>query len=174
VSGANRTGGARIVDVFLSIRSRIERVIAARVGDQAAAADLTQDLYLRLHRVGASLANDDDAQHYLMRMAINATIDHQRVESRRTELLSGVVELFDDPQRSPEDEALTDDQIRSVDRALRALPEKCREMLFLSRVQGLTHDEIAKQMGVSRALVEKYVIRALLHCRAQLTQEDDR
>lgn len=162
---------AELVDVFLAIRPKIERVIAARLGDRAMAADLAQDLYLRLARVKAQLTSSEDAQHYLMRMAINATIDYQRVESRRLELLEGVVDLFETPNRSPEDEALTDDQIRSLDRGLRGLPDKCREMLFLSRVQGLTHAEIADRMGVSRVLVEKYVALALLHCRAQLDRE---
>jgi DNA-directed RNA polymerase specialized sigma24 family protein len=41
-------------------------------------------------------------------------------------------------------------------------------MLFLSRVEGFTHAEIAEQMGVSQSLVEKYLIKAILHCRAQL------
>lgn len=162
---------AELVNVFLAIRPKIERVIAARLGDAAMAADLAQDLYLRLARVKAQLASSEDAQHYLMRMAVNAAIDHQRVESRRLELLEGIVDLFDAPNRSPEDEALTDDQIRRLDHGLRGLPGKCREMLFLSRVQGLTHAEIAKKMGVSRALVEKYVALALLHCRAQLDGE---
>lgn len=140
--------GERITEVFLSIRSKLERVIASKVGDQAVAADLTQDLYLRLERVDARLANDDEAQRYLIRMAVNASIDHLRVEGRRLELLEGV-----------------------VDRALDELPEKCRQMLFLSRVEGLTHAEISAQMGVSKVLVEKYVARALLHCRARLMEE---
>ncbi len=164
--------GERITEVFLSIRSKLERVIASKVGDQTVAADLTQDLYLRLERVDARLANDDEAQRYLIRMAVNASIDHLRVEGRRLELLEGVVDLFDDVDpHSPEEAALTDDQIRVVDRALDELPEKCRQMLFLSRVEGLTHAEIAAQMGVSKVLVEKYVARALLHCRARLMAE---
>ena len=106
-------------------------------------------------------------------MAVNAAIDHLRVEHRRVELLAGVVDLFDAPDRSPEDEVLTEDRIGVVGLALDELPAKCREMLFLSRVQGLTHAEIAERMGVSKVLVEKYVARALLHCRARLLAEEE-
>lgn len=156
----------------MAMRPKIERIIASRVGDRATAADLTQDLYLRLDRVSDQLADDGEARRYLARMAVNASIDHLKVEARRVELLAGVVDLFDSPDRSPEDVALTDDRIDVVGRALDELPGKCREMLFLSRVQGLTHGEIAERMGVSKVLVEKYVARALLHCRARLLAEE--
>jgi DNA-directed RNA polymerase specialized sigma24 family protein len=35
----------------------------------------------------------------------------------------------------------------------------------------MTHAEIATRLGVSVSLVEKYMVRALLHCRTRLLQQ---
>ena len=41
----------------------------------------------------------------------------------------------------------------------------------MSRMEGKTHAEIAAELGVSKSLVEKYAVRALLHCRARLNEQ---
>lgn len=38
----------------------------------------------------------------------------------------------------------------------------------MSRVEGMTHAQIAEKLGVSRSLVEKYAVKAVLHCREVL------
>ena len=162
---------SELLCVFLELRPRIERIVASRLDCSAAAADVVQDLYLRLDRIDRRLGTQDEARRYLVKMALNAAIDLRRVETRRVELLDAAVELFDVPTPSPEDTVLAADQLRSVDAALAELPDKCREMLFLSRVEGLTQGEIAERLGVSRSLVEKYLVKALLHCRARLSAE---
>ncbi|MGQ0621084.1 MAG: RNA polymerase sigma factor [Panacagrimonas sp.] len=167
--GAPGLSSADLIGVFLELRPKIERVVTRRVGNPAVAADLVQDMYLRLSRISERLASGDEARNYLLKMAVNASIDHLRIEGRRAELLAGAIDLFDQPERTPEETALAEDQLRGVDAALSELPSRCREILFLSRVEGLTHTEIAQQLGVSRSLVEKYVVKALLHCRARLS-----
>ncbi len=159
---------AEVLRVFLALRARLERVVANRVGCIATAADLVQDMYLRLPQVSGQLQNEGEIRRYLLTMAVNASLNHLRLEGRRHELLAGMTELFEVNEQTPEDIVLTADEIRTVDAVLKELPDKCREMLYLSRVEGLTHVEIAKQMGVSLSLVEKYLVKAMLHCKARL------
>ncbi len=159
---------AQLLDVLIELQPRIRRLMTRRVG-RATAADLTQDLFLRLCRIGTHLSTRDDARRYLMRIAMNAATDHRRIESRRTELLSGLHALFAGNTPDPQEQLLLDERMSEVEVALAELPSKCRDVLWLSRVEGLTHTEIAERLGVSRSLVEKYIVRALLHCRARLS-----
>jgi RNA polymerase sigma factor (sigma-70 family) len=156
--------------VFMEARPDLERMLRRRLGSSPAAADLTQDLYLRLGSITAPLPDRNQARAYLFRMAVNLVTDHMRVEGRRAELLSGAVVLFDTVCDGPERDALTRDQMRQVEEALSELPPRCREVLYMSRMEGKTHAEIAAELGVSRSLVEKYAVRALLHCRARLSE----
>src|SRR3546814_14605106 len=122
----------------MELRAKIEHVVAGRLNDASAAADVVQDLYLKLRRIDARPPSDGEARRYLLKMAVNASIDHQRVEGRRAELLASAVDLFDVPQPGPEDAVLAAEQLRSVDAALAELPEKCRQVLVMSRGEGRT------------------------------------
>ena len=154
--------------VFSDIRLDLERMLRGRVHDPQLAADLTQDIFLRLRRITAPLPDRHEARLYLFRMARNLATDHRRVEGRRKEILDGAVTLFEGTPPSPEDEAVAKDQLRVVDAALDELPKHCREVLYMSRLLGMSHGEIAKELNVSKSLVEKYVVKAMLHCRAKL------
>ena len=59
-----------------------------------------------------------------------------------------------------------------VERTLAALPPKVATTLLLHRHAGLSVDEIAAELGVSRAAVKKYLAKALAECRTVLEDED--
>ncbi len=157
-----------LVSVFTDVRVDLERMLRGRVRDPHLAADLTQDIFLRLRRITSPLPNRHEARLYLFQMARNLATDHQRVEGRRTQILAGAVTLFEGIAASPEEETLARDQLRVVDAALDDLPTLCRDVLYMSRLLGMSHGEIAAELKVSKSLVEKYVVRAMLHCRAKL------
>jgi RNA polymerase sigma factor (sigma-70 family) len=156
--------------IFVDLRPNLERVITRRIGDAQAAQDLAQDLYIRFRRVAHQLPNDDEARRYLMRMATNAAIDHLRVEGNRVQLLAGALSLFEGHVAEPEHYAHAEDRCREIDGALEELPDKCRDVLYLSRIEGLTHVEIAERLGVTVSLVEKYAVLAVRHCRKRVAK----
>ena len=47
-----------------------------------------------------------------------------------------------------------------------ALPPRCREAFILNRFEGLSHQEVADRMGISRNMVAQHVIRGVLVCKA--------
>jgi len=57
-----------------------------------------------------------------------------------------------------------------LQRALAELPRLCRESFLLRKIDGLSHLEIAGQLGISRALVEKHIVNAMKHCRVRMRQ----
>lgn len=154
--------------VFAEIRSELQRLLRRRTGDSEVAADLIQDLFLKLTAIHSAIPDRFQARAYLFRMAGNLAVDHRRTEARRAEILKGSQVLFEDAGPDPEAITITRDQLRRVELALSELPPKCREVLILARVQGLEHKEIARRLGVSVSLVEKYQLRALRHCRERL------
>ncbi len=157
-----------LVELFSEIRGDLLRMLRHRTHDADIAADLVQDIYLKLDSVRIVFPDRRHARAYLYRIANNMLIDRHRTEARRAQTLASAQVLFEDTEVDPETIAVTQGQIALVARALAELPGKCRSVLMLARVNGLTHKEIAKQLGVSVSLVEKYHLRALRHCRERL------
>ncbi len=170
----SRLSNDALTAIYLEIRPKLERVILRRVGSAALSADLAQEMFFRIGTIKSDLLTRADAERYFMRVAMNASLDHLKIEARRREILQHSTPLVETSTPSPEAAMLTRDDIRIVEDALTELPVKCRDILLLSRIDGFSHAEIAAKLGVSRSLVEKYIVRALVHCRRRLSAQHDR
>jgi len=62
---------------------------------------------------------------------------------------------------TPSRQAMLHEQIERLERPFAALPEHYREVITLARVVGLSHAEIARQMGRSEAATRVLLFRAL-------------
>lgn len=157
--------------VFLETRKDLERVMRRRVKSTDIVADLVQDVYMKCCGVVVDFPDRKEARAYLLRMASNLAIDHQRVEGRRAVILGDLAPYFDSFDKSantPEAYALAADKVRQIEGVLSGLPGMTRQMFILVRLHGLTHKEVADRLGVSKSLVDKYVLQALLRCRDAL------
>lgn len=154
-------------DLQKAEESRLRRFFQSRFGCREIAADATQETFLRMLMAppGGSIENP---QAYLFRIA--RSIAHVVAASRRAETafvdLAAVAEILLDDAPDPERVVDARQRMRRFAAIIGALPPRCREVFVLSRMHGLTNGEIAKRLGISRNMVEKHVIRALLACRA--------
>lgn len=146
-------------------------MLCRKVRNKDLAADLIQETFLRISQITVPLPDRDQARMYLFKVAKNLATDHQRREGRRAEILAGSKVLFEDYRFNPEDLALAMGELKVVEAALAELPKHCRSVLLMSRVHGMTHSEIAAALRVSKSLVEKYAVKAALHCRARLAAQ---
>lgn len=160
-----------VVDVFIDIYHTLNRIVFYKTGRSEVSQDITQEIYLRIISIANDFPTHDDARNYLIRVALNAASDYRRTELRRSQILGGAIHLFENYSPSPEVSVHYQEQFNMIDTALASLPQKCRDILYLSRVEGLTYTEIAERLGVSVSLVEKYAIRALLFCRKNIEMD---
>jgi RNA polymerase sigma-70 factor (ECF subfamily) len=55
-----------------------------------------------------------------------------------------------------------------IDAAIEALPDKYHEILVLREIEGLSYEEISKQLGMSKGTVESRLFRARERLREKL------
>lgn len=158
--------------VFVSVRRELEQFLARRVRCPQLAEDLASEIYLKLERAEGFTGSTIEARRYLFRMAANIAIDHVKVSKRRAEILHEGRDLFETTVESAERATLARSDLTIIDAAMTELPVKARDILYRSRVNGLTHDEIARELGVSKSLIEKYIIRSIRHCRDRLREAE--
>ena len=169
-----------LLALYLAKRANLIRFLAARSGSMAAAEDLAQELYLKLAGRDRT-AEIGNPTALLYRMALNLMLDRARGESRaaardtawrqvaRTEV--GGVEVADEP---PADEAAASAQrLRLLVAAVRDLPPQAGRAFRLHKLEGLSHAETARVMGLSVKAVEKHVSAALKALTAKLAPRFD-
>lgn len=98
--------------------------------------------------------------------------DHRRNALRQVEPL----DVLDNEERyfcpSPHGHLDHGQRLEMLQRALAELSPLCRESFLLRKIEGLSHTEIAAQLGISKALVEKHIVNAMKHCRLRIKQWD--
>lgn len=166
-----RQGASILMASFQENYEQLLRFLTRKLnGDSERAADVVQDMYLRLAKTPETEDQIENPRAYIYRVAGNLAIDQIRSDRRKSahhETDEGVADISD-PKPGPENIYLSREQIVLLDRALAELPDKPRAALLLFRVDGLSHAEISQKLGVSSSMVAKYIGRALKHCRSAL------
>jgi RNA polymerase sigma factor (sigma-70 family) len=150
--------------LFLKHAKNLQGLLSRKVRDPQLAADLVQDSFVRLAEQQRA-EPIDNAQAYLYRTAHNLMVDHLRQQQRRKtdlvphEALEGIVE--DCP--GVDEHAAREQHLRRLQAILGELPERTRQVFRLNRLEGMTHAEVARHLGISDSSVQKHLAKALAY-----------
>lgn len=137
--------------------------LRSKLGNAADAADLAQDTFLRL--LGRSDSLDLRTPRVFLRtVARGLVIDHWRREELERAYLEALAQLPEAEAPSPESRELILEVLKRIALMLDRLKPKPRTAFLLAQCEGLTHKEVAAQMGISLRSVERYVADALYQC----------
>jgi RNA polymerase sigma factor (sigma-70 family) len=127
--------------------------------------DVVQESYLHLWRRQLT-APIRSAKSFLFKIARNLAIDSLR-HTRRSPY-NGVADLAQldvlDPKPHAADAACTHDEIECLLDAIESLPPRCREIVILRKLHGLSQKEIAARLGIAERTVEVQGTKGLDRC----------
>lgn len=149
---------------------RLRRFLAARLVNPADAADLAQEVFLRLLRVERQ-DKIRNPEAYLLTIASHILHEHSLRQAALPASLDITEAIADAAMATDADVALqlhVQRNLESLDRALARLSLKARAAFVLHHRDGCTVDEIASRLELSRSMVKKHLANALLKCRQQL------
>lgn len=144
--------------------------LSARMGSRQAAEDVAHDAFLRvLQRTGS--APIEHPRAFLYRIALNLVVDrHRRQRVRQTEPLD-VLEVEDcSVSMQLQHDLQSAQRLSLMQKALAELSQPCRESFLLRKLDGLSHQQVAERLGISRSVVEKHIVIAMKHCRLRMRQ----
>lgn len=141
-----------------------------RVGCAASAADLAQDTFVRLLDSRDALLGLREPRAFLTVTARRLLIDRGRRQRIEQAFLAEMAVLAQTAGFAPSPEQIhaAVESLELIGAALEGLATKPRQAFLLHHLDGLGHDEIAANLGVSARMVRKYLVQALLHCHQVL------
>jgi RNA polymerase sigma-70 factor, ECF subfamily len=146
-------------EIYRAHVDAVYRRLSRILGPVAEREDLTQDVFVALHRALPAFRGDSALSTFIHRIAINTALDYLRTHRRRPATPSDT-RFFDRmcaPNASPETRAAQREQLVQVFACLAELKPKKRVALLLRVVDGLSFEAIGKLVDATPEAVAKRV-----------------
>jgi RNA polymerase sigma-70 factor (ECF subfamily) len=166
----------------------IYSLIARSLRDPADAADVTQEVFVKVFRSISGFHGDASLRTWIYRIALHETSNQRRWWSRhkRQELAMDapieneegectcMAETLATGDASPFDLALRSETRHRVEAALRELPDAYREVVVLREIEGFGYEEIAEILNVNLGTVKSRLTRGRAALREFLKRNEQR
>lgn len=159
-------------ELFSRYQPRLFQYLRHLLGDPAQAEDVVQTLFLRIHRARATYRPRAQFSTWVYTIARNLVRDvwaRKTVEKRhevintatREEGTLSAAEMDSMTAHTPEALLLQKQTVAPLQQALLALPPEAREVIVLSKFEGLSFAQIAAILGCSVSAAKVRAFRAL-------------
>ncbi|MEM9712053.1 MAG: sigma-70 family RNA polymerase sigma factor [Actinomycetota bacterium] len=142
-------------------------------GDPDDARDVVQETYLRAYRAITKFRGDAQFSTWLYRITANCASTHRRRRGRHhhVELADDHAQVDHDVHHDPEAQVATVGLRDRLESAIRLLPPKLRSVVVLRDLHGLSHRDIANELGITESAAKVRLHRARKQLQADLVTE---
>lgn len=150
--------GSNIVPHEADLRARLRRMAVP----EEEISDIVQDAYLKLSNLD-SVRHILNGRGYFFATARNMLLD--RIRRERIVRIDSMTEMealtLADEDPGPERRVSARLELERVRRLIEALPDRCREIFEMRRIQGVPQREIAERLGLPEHIIEAQATRGL-------------
>ena len=164
-----------ILDAFLQHQQALRNYISRFVVSAHEIDDVSQEAFLRAYKAEQK-TTIDQPKAFLFRVAKNMMLSEFSNKSRK---MIDYVEDFEQARQaqlgsSLEDEVVASQKIGLYCEAIAALPPRCRQVILMKKVYGMSHKEIARRMDITISAVEKHLIKGGKKCAEIMDSHTDK
>lgn len=166
-------GDPRAYDqLVIRYQRRIQRLIGRMVRDTDLVQDIAQETFIRAFRALPQFRGEAQFYTWLYRIAVNTArkallalardpvVTETALRGADPEEEGGSVESELAADETPETELAAKEVAAAVNRAMGELPEDLRQAVVLREIEGLSYEEIAREMGCPIGTVRSRIFRA--------------
>lgn len=173
-----KSGDQKALELLFSIYfSRLNDFARNVVKDDVISQDIVQDVFVKVWEKSAEIESIN-IEAYLFRLVRNRCIDyikHLKVMNNRMQeiqISSKYEELYRIDFIGNEPYVLIEHELKlKIEKTIQNLPDRCREVFILSRINGLKNKEIAEKLNINIKNVERHLNRAMQSFRENFSEE---
>jgi len=175
LQAGNRAEFARLVDEY---STQIYRLALKMLGDEQDAEDVLQNTFMKVLQSIDKFEGRSSLSTWLYRIGVNEALMLLR---RQKPTIPVAMDYEDDDNEIrhptqftdwcclPEEDLLSEEARRHLDKAIRRLPEKLQVVFLLRDIEGLSIRETSEALDLSETAVKTRLLRARLNLREQLS-----
>jgi RNA polymerase sigma-70 factor (family 1) len=161
-------------DIFHYYTPRLNPFIFKIVKSGPVAEGIVQDVFMKLWLHREEVAQKEDPSSWLFTVAANLAFNYLKKMSTQQRYIEYVKSVIVENSDISEAEQLliSKDNHAALFTAVEKLPPQRQRIFKLSRMEGLTHKEIAEKLDISPFTVKNQLVAALDHIRKYLKRTD--
>ncbi len=136
--------------------------------NNADAEELLQEVFLKLWEIRASLDSSKNIKSFLFKICINLIYDL----IRRKNIEKAYLDYSENDSQKCSDntwhEVIYNEMLSNLHHLVSVMPEQRQRIFRMSREDGLSNDEIAQQLSLSRRTIENQLYRAVSSLKEKL------
>jgi RNA polymerase sigma factor (sigma-70 family) len=146
----------------------LRRYLTRLLGNPGEAQDVAHDAYMRVY---PSMTNQSARRPEALLYTAARRLAINRLKRRSISPLARdafVPEISASGEPGVEQQVMARQELEILEQAIAELPEGCRVVLLLCKIEQLSHREISERLGIAVSTVEKQHARALRLLRASM------
>ena len=167
-----KTGGIQLFEeaykMFYSVLYNYALTITK---EQTMAEDAVSEVFLKIWEGRENIVIQESLKLYLFRSVYNQCLNmlkHVSVQNKYRDFFLHHPPLNEYDSDYPLSGVLENEINDILHKTMEQLPEQCRKVFTMSRIDGMKHEEIAKELGISINTVRTHIHRALEKLRNEL------
>ena len=146
--------------LFDANKDKVYSIALRYSGEPATAMDVAQETFVKLMSAIRQFRGDSSFESWLYRLVVNCCMDHQRRKRRLIPLVDDLLSVFSTHEESVLHEMLRGEEEKQVQQVVGRLSPEHRMVVVLRYTEGLSYEDIAEVLGVSRGTVASRLNRA--------------
>jgi len=161
-----KTGGKVAYQVlFERYAPQVYQFSLSYLKNEADSEELVQDVFLKIWEKRETLDESKNLKSFIFKIAVNTIYDFIRHKNVETAFADYARLNFKTDDNYTWHSVIFNEMQQNLEDIVAKLPEQQQSIFHLSKLQGLTNDEIAEKLDLSKRTVENHLYRAISYLK---------
>jgi RNA polymerase sigma-70 factor (ECF subfamily) len=134
--------------------------------------DILQEVFIKIWQNRKKIKTPETFASFIFTITRNLLLNELRTRLKNEKIKAKIGKLAIAIEYSFVEQIELDELKTKVDQAIMELPERQKEIILLSRIEGLSHKEIAEKLLITSKTVEYHLAKAIVLLRKKLFKHE--
>lgn len=136
------------------------------------AEEIVQEVFIKIWQKRAQINTTLHFGAYIKKITLNHVLNHLKKVAREKVLQQKLFGYIETLRNSTEENLFEKELLKTYDEAIQHLPPQKKMIYHMSRIEDLSHDEIAEKLNISKNTVKNHMVEATRFIRNYVSKND--